>query len=143
MSDSVRRKSRRVERSTNATGKLTTACSHIPGIDVSQVRVINDSVWSKSVAAGLSQWAAVSCAVAGVLLFRQRGRALRPGVGPGCTPTNVGLGRGHRGGFPSYWEHLEWSRCDSTITFLSSGALQGAVGAAVGAPEAQRYSIWG
>ena len=58
---------------------------------MSQVRVINDSVWSKSVAAGLPQWAAVGCAVAGVLLFRLRGRALRPGVGPGCTPTDAAL----------------------------------------------------
>ena len=58
---------------------------------MSQVRVINDSVWSKSVAAGLPQWAAVGCAVAGVLLFRQRGRALRPGVEPGCTPTDAAL----------------------------------------------------
>ena len=60
---------------------------------MSQVRVIDDSDWGKSVAAGSSQWAAVGCAVdvAGVLLFRLRGRALRPGVGPGCTPTDVAL----------------------------------------------------
>ena len=55
---------------------------------MSQVRIINDSVWGKSVAAGLSQWAAVRCAVAGVLLFRLRGRT---GVGPGCTPTDAAL----------------------------------------------------
>ena len=73
----------RFKRSTNATGKLTTACSHLPDIDVSQVRVINDSVWSKSVAAGLPQWAAVGCAVAGVLLSAERAQALRPGVAPG------------------------------------------------------------
>ena len=139
----VRRKSRRSKRTTNTTGKLTAACSHAPDIDMSQVRVIDDSDWSKSVAAGLSQWAAVGCAVAGVLLFRLRGRALRPGVGPGCTPTIVGLVRGHRDSSPNYWEHLERSRCDTTVTFLSSGALQCVVGAAVGAPEAQRYSTRG
>ena len=143
ISDSVRRKSRRSKRITNTTGKLTAACNHVPDIDMSQVRVIDDSDWSKSVAAGVSQWAAVGCAVAGVLLFRLRGRALRPGVGPGCTPTIVGLVRGHRDNFPNYWEHLERSRCDTTVTFLSSGALQCVVGAAVGAPEAQRYSIRG
>ena len=110
---------------------------------MSQVRVINDSVWGKSVAAGLPQWAAVGCAVAGVLLFRMRGRALRPGVGPGCTPTIVGLVRGHRDSFSNYWERLERSRCDTTVTFLSGWALQCVVGAAVGAPEAQRYSTRG
>ena len=84
MSDSVRCKSRKFKRSTNATGKLTTACSHLPDIDVSQVRVINDSVLSKTGAAGVSQWAAVSCAVAAVLLSAERAQALRPGVTPGC-----------------------------------------------------------
>ena len=78
MSDSVRRKSRRSKRTTNTTGKLTAACSHVPDIDMSQVRVMNNSVWSKSVAAGLSQWAAVGCAVAGVLLSAERAQALRP-----------------------------------------------------------------
>ena len=91
MSDSVRRKSRRSKRTTNTTGKLTAACNHVPDIDMPHVRGIDDCDWSKSVAAGLSQWAAVGCAVAGVLLFRQRGRDLRHGVGPGCTPTDVAL----------------------------------------------------
>ena len=84
ISDSVRRKSRRSKRTTNTTGKLTTACNHVPDIDMSQVRVIDDSDWSKSVAAGLSQWAAVGCAVAGVLLSAERAQASRPGVAPGC-----------------------------------------------------------
>ena len=72
------------KRTTNTTGKLTAALSHVPDIDMSQVRVINDSVWGESVAAGLPQWAAVGCAVAGVLLSAERAQALRPGVAPGC-----------------------------------------------------------
>ena len=68
---------------------------------MSQIRVIDGSDWSKSVAAGLPQWAAVGCAVAGVLLFRLRGRALRPGVGPGCTPTDAALVRQYQGSVSS------------------------------------------
>ena len=34
-------------------------------------------------------------------------------------------------------------RCPCTVTFLSRLALQGVVGAAAGAPMAQRCSIWG
>ena len=49
---------------------------------VLQVRVTN--VLSKSGAAGLSQWAAVSCDVVAVLLSAERVQALRPGVAPGC-----------------------------------------------------------
>ena len=31
------------------------------------------------------------CAVVGGLLFRERGRALRPGVEPGCSPSDAAL----------------------------------------------------
>ena len=68
----------------NTTGKLTAAGSHVLDIDMSKVRVINDSVWSKSVAAGLPRWAAVGCDVAGVLLSVERAQASRPRVAPGC-----------------------------------------------------------
>ena len=59
----ARREPKRTQRASNITGKLT-----VPDIDVLQVRVTNDSVSSKSGAAGLSQRAAVSCAVVAVLL---------------------------------------------------------------------------
>ena len=68
MSDSVRRKSRRSKRTTNTTGKLTAACSHVPDIDMSQVNATNDSVIARPAVVRVALCAAVSCAVVAVLL---------------------------------------------------------------------------
>ena len=78
-----------------------------------------------------------------MLLFRQRGRALRHGVGPGCTPTDARLVGGYRDSFPSIWGHPEQPRCAGTVTFLSRLALQGVVRVAVATPVAQPDSIRG
>ena len=75
--------------------------------------------------------------------MRQRGRALRPGVEPGCTPTDTRLVGGHQGSFLSCWGHPEQPRCAGTVTFLSRLALQGVVRVAIATPEAQPDSIRG
>ena len=78
-----------------------------------------------------------------MLLFRQRVRALRPGVEPGCTPTDARLVGGYRDSFPSCWGHPEQPRCAGTVTFLSRLALQGVVRVAIATPVAQPDSIRG
>ena len=78
-----------------------------------------------------------------MLLFRQRVRALRPGVEPGCTPTDARLVGGYRDSFPSCWGHPEQPRCAGTVTFLSRLALQDVVRVAIATPVAQPDSIRG
>ena len=79
-----------------------------------------------------------------MLLFRQRVRALRPGVEPGCTPTDARLVGGYQDSFPSIWGHPEQPRCAGTVTFLSRLALQAVVWVAAAAQVAQpaRFRGW-
>ena len=113
-------------------------CAEFP-----QLRLKNESDAARFDSTGSTQQVSVCCAVAGVLLFRQRGRALRPGVEPGCTPTDARLVGGYRDSFPSCWGHPEQPRCAGTVTFLSRLALQGVVRVAVATPVAQPDNIGG
>ena len=79
------------------------------------------------------------CAVAGGLLFRERGQALRPGVEPGCSPSDAALVGGCQGSVSSCDGASGCPRCSCTATFLSGLALVGVARA----PAAVQGDPWG
>ena len=79
------------------------------------------------------------CAVVGGLLFRERGRAVRPGVEPGCSPSDAALVGGCQGSVSSCDGASGCPRCSCTATFLSGLALVGVARA----PAAVQGDPWG
>ena len=72
-------------------------------------------------------------AVAGGLLFRARGRAVRPGVEPGCSRSDTALLARYQDSVSSCVGQSDGSRCPCTITFLYGLALAGVARAAAAA----------